>query len=152
MAFALAVPVFGVDLVIWDYVRGVLDYQQFAEEYMRLHPDVNIEVTWAQAEYVSKIQVGMVTGTAPSAFAHHPQDSAAGCWRAPTTCSRPMSWCRRCSATTLARRRSIRVPAGLQGAVLFINQDLWDNAGLGAPPLMARSCGHAGATRRSTGY
>lgn len=160
MAFALAVPVFGVDLVIWDYVPWRVEYyQQFAEEYMRLHPDVNIEVQLvAQAEYVSKIQVGMVTGTAPSAFAHHPQwiSSFAGQLAPfPHDLFPPDELVQEVLgyAPLLQDGVAYVYPLGLQGAVLFINQDLWNNAGLGAPPRTWQEAADIGrrATRRVDG-
>lgn len=158
LMLAAAVPAMGMNLVIWDYVPWRVEYyQQFAEEYMRLNPDVTIEVQLvAQAEYVSKIQVGMVTGTAPSAFAGHPQWIANfGGQLAPfpedlfpteQMLEEILGY-----EPLLVDGVSYYYPLGLQGAVLFINEDLWDNAGLGDPPRTWQEAIDIGrrATRRT---
>jgi len=160
IALALAVPAFGVELVIWDYIPWRVDYyKQFAEEYMKLHPDVKIEVQLvAQGEYVSKIQVGMVTGTAPSAFAAHPfwiSTFAGQLAPFPHDLFPPEQMVAEILgyAPLLQDGNAYYYPLGLQGAVLFINQDLWNNAGLGDPPRTWQEALQIGrrATRRADG-
>lgn len=141
LAMALSVPALGVNLVIWDYVQWRVDYyQSYADEYMALNPGVNIEVQLvAQSEYTSKIQVGMVTGTAPSMFAGHPQ------WVGlfvnqlapfPTDLFPPDELTQEVLGyePLLWDGNAYYYPLGLQGGMLLINQDHWDNAGLAEPP------------------
>src|SRR5690554_4858523 len=62
------------ELLIWDYADWrVLHYQRVADEYMALNPDVKITVQLLTfGEYVDKIKVGIAAGTPPSMFAAHP--------------------------------------------------------------------------------
>lgn len=137
----LSLPAGAVKLVIWDYVAWRVDYyQQYADEYMRLHPDVEIEVQLIpQSEYVNKIVIGTVTGTAPTAFAAHPAwvSSFAGLLEPfPHDLFPPgeMSWELLGYSELLQDGYAYYYPLGVQGPVLWINQDIWEQAGIAEPP------------------
>lgn len=128
-------------LVIWDYVPWRIEYyQKYADEYMKLRPDVEIEVQLiAQAEYVNKIVVGVITGTAPTMFSGHPS------WVAefngmlepfphdlfpPDQLSQELLG----YSQLLQDGNAYYYPLGMQGPMLFINVDHWEQAGIGAAP------------------
>lgn len=129
-----------VNLTIWDYVPWRVEYYQgYADEYMALNPGVNIDVQLVTGEYTSKIQVAMVSGVAPSMFAGHPQWVSAFHGQLapyPHDLFPPDELV----AEVLGYEQLIQdghayyYPLGLQGAVLFINEDHWQNAGLADPP------------------
>lgn len=129
-------------LVIWDYVPWrVTYYQQYADQYMKEHPGVEIEVQLVNmGEYISKIIVSAVTGTPPAAFAAHPVwiTSLTGMIEPfPHDLFPPEEL----AATHLGYEQLILedgnayyFPLGMQGPMLFINLDHWEQAGLGDPP------------------
>lgn len=142
-------------LTIWDYVDWRVEYyRQYAAEYMQLNPDVEIEVQLVPlGEYTNKIVVGIVTGTAPNMFAGHPT------WVAtfdgllepfPQDLFPPD----RLSEELFGYRQLLQAghvyyyPLGMQGPILFINEDHWDNAGIAAAPVTWREAVDLG--RRTT--
>lgn len=141
IAASLSATAGAVKLLIWDYVPWRVEYyQQYADEYMQLNPGVEVEVQLVpQGEYVSRIVVGAVTGTAPAAFAGHPTwiGSFAGMLEPfPHDLFPPDEM----TAELLGYEQLLQdgdayyYPLGMQGPMLFINQDLWDQAGLADPP------------------
>lgn len=135
-SFALA-----MDIVVWDYVTWRVDlYRQYAEEYMKENPDINIEVHFVpDGEYVTKIKVGIATGTAPTMFSGHPHwvsDFDGVLAPFPHDLFPPEQLSEQLLGYNqlLQDGQAYYYPLGMQGALLFINEDHWDNAGIGAPP------------------
>lgn len=129
------------EILIWDYAPWRVEYyQKYADEYMKANPDVKIEVQYVlQSEYVDKIKVGLVTGTAPTMFSGHPNwvGDFAGVLEAfphdlfpPDRLSDELLG----YSQLLQDGKAYYYPLGLQGPMLFINEDHWDNAGIGAAP------------------
>lgn len=141
-ALSMAAAVSAQKLVIWDYVPWrVPYYQQYADEYMKMHPGLEIEAQLvAQGEYVAKLVVSAITGTAPAMFAGHPVwigDLADLLEPFPHDLFPP----ERLSEELLGYDALVHddgnayyYPLGMQGPMLFINQDLFDQAGVGAAP------------------
>lgn len=141
IAASLSVTAGAVKLVIWDYVPWRVNfYQGYAEEYMKLNPDVEIEVQLVpMSEYVSKIVVGAVTGTAPAAFAGHP-DYYSSFVNAIEPFPHDLFPPEQLSQELLGYEgllqdgKAYYYPLGVQGPMLFINLDHWEQAGVGDPP------------------
>lgn len=143
------------ELLIWDYVPWRVEYyQQYADEYMKLNPDVKVEVQYVlQAEYVDKIKVAMVTGTAPAMFAGHPTwigDFNGLLAPFPHDLFPPEELSQELLGYSqlLQDGYAYYYPLGMQGSLLFINEDHWNNAGIGAPPKTWREAVDIG--RRAT--
>ncbi len=129
------------ELVIWDYADWrVLHYQRVADEYMALNPDVKITVQLLTfGEYVDKIKVGIAAGTPPSMFAAHPawvSDFAGLLEPFPHDLFPP----EKLSEELLGYKYLLQdgvayyYPLGMQGPLLFINEDHWDRAGIAEAP------------------
>lgn len=130
-----------VELLIWDYVDWRVEhYQRVADEYMQLNPDVEIKVQLIGfGEFVDKIKVGIIAGAPPAMFAGHPTwfgDFAGLLEPFPHDLFPPD----KLSDELLGYRQLLQdgyayyYPLGMQGPVLWINEDHWDNAGIGDPP------------------
>lgn len=143
------------EIVIWDYVPWRIEYyQQYADQYMAENPGVKIELgLFTLSEYVDKIKVGLATGTAPTMFSFHPSFIAdfAGLLEPFPQDLFPID---RLSQELLGYSQLVQdgkvyyYPLGLQGPMLFINQDHWDNAGIADFPRTWQEAADIG--RRTT--
>lgn len=131
----------GTELLIWDYVDWRIEhYQRVADEYMKLHPDIKIKVQLLTfGDYVDKIKVGIAAGAPPAMFSGHPTwvgDFTGLLEPFPHDLFPPD----RLSEQLLGYKFLLQdgvayyYPLGMQGPLLFINEDHWDNAGIGAAP------------------
>lgn len=145
-------------ITIWDYVDWRINfYRSYAEEYRKLNPNVEFDLQVVPLnEYVDKIKVGIAAGIPPTMFSFHPTfvSSFKGLLQPfPEDLFPPAKLSRELLGFSgvLQDGKMYHYPLGVQGGLLFINQDLWDAAGLADPPKTWEEAKQIGlrATRRS---
>lgn len=130
-----------VSLEGWDYVKERVDlYQKKADEYHKLHPDVEIKFTTVPfGEYFSKILTSMAGGSPPDMFIHHPsQVSSFEGMLSPFPKDLfpldKMDDNLTFTAGFVVNGEFYLYPVGLLSALVFYNKDLWEEAGMGNVP------------------